>query len=61
MSDLDVLDRSYVTNCYLQVRENETADYLFRFESGDRAVVKLDGYAIIPMEEYRRLRACGYS
>lgn len=44
---------SYVRHCYFQPRP--TDETLFAFEEDGRAVVRLDGYAIIPMERYHQL------
>ena len=46
---------SYVKNCILHPRKDE-ADCMFKqLESGIYAA-RLDGYAIIPVEEYNRLK-----
>ena len=43
---------SYVKNCYIQAREG---DYCFD-QNDDGIFAHLDGYAIIPIEEFERLR-----
>jgi len=46
---------SYITNCFVKIRQDEKADMLFRFEENGSATVKLDRYAIIPIEDYYTL------
>jgi hypothetical protein len=57
---------SYIKNCFFSLRDGDTA-----FSAGDKGalfygvgnadvsviIVRLDGYAIIPREEYDRLKA----
>ncbi len=45
---------SRVKNCYFAVREGSD-ETLFCFGADGRAVVDLNGYAIIPIEQYNRL------
>ena len=49
-------DGSYVTNCYVKRRETDPSPYLF-FQTPDGESLRphLNGYAIIPIEEYREL------
>lgn len=44
--------QSRLTNCLIITRDGET---LFYFDEEDRILASLDGYAIIPIEEYERL------
>ncbi len=46
---------SYVKNCLIMMREGD--DCLFYFDNHMQAYrIQLDGYAIIPMEEYDRMK-----
>lgn len=48
-------DGSYVRNCLIKFREDHT-DFLFGISSdGSKMLVKLDGYAIVPIYEYEEL------
>ena len=48
---------SYVKNCLISMREGD--DCLFYFDNHMQAYrIQLDGYAIIPMEEYDSLVKC---
>ncbi len=54
-------DGSYVCNCYIGRREDESADALFK-QNGDESIAAfLNGYAIIPLEEYAALTGEDYS
>ena len=44
---------SYVRNCLIFTRGED----LFNVDEEYRFIATLDGYAVIPMEEYDRLRA----
>ena len=50
--------RSYITNCFIGPRPGENK-VLFeppgKDDTGD-VIVRLDGYAVIPIEEYKRLK-----
>lgn len=49
-------DVGYVKNCIIKRRKDDKSNYLF-FADGDKGVIAfLDGYAIIPVEEYNRMR-----
>lgn len=49
-------DGSYVHNCIINRRENEKAPRLFSKNIEDEGIVtQLNGYAIIPIEEYFEL------
>jgi hypothetical protein len=43
---------SYVKDCLLSPRQGET---LFHVKKNGEVVVRLEGYAIIPKEDYERL------
>lgn len=43
---------SYVRNCLWQAREHE---YLFSINLDGEWIASLDGYAIIPIEEYEKI------
>ena len=46
-------DGSYVRNCIIQRRIDDSSDSLFSIaHDGSRMVTKLDGYAIVPREFY---------
>ena len=47
-------EESHIINCYFELKDNEK-DSLFTSYGDERFIVKLDGYAIIPMEEYTKL------
>ena len=50
-------DGSFVHNCYIARRRGEKAPLLFRQESdGSKLIAFLNGYAIIPLEEYKKLK-----
>ena len=50
-------DGSYLHNCHIVFRENDKAKYLFHKDSEDKSLTAfLNGYAIIPLEEYYRLK-----
>lgn len=51
--------KGYVRNCLLIRRDTDESPYLFHAD-GDVCTPALDGYAIIPVEEYQRL-LLGYS
>ncbi len=49
---------SFLRSCFIKPRPNSENDPMFvvsRF--GTRIIARLDGYAIIPMEEYKALTA----
>lgn len=48
-------DGSFILNCILRRRVNDNSDYLFR-QSNESVSVFLNGYAIIPIEEYFELK-----
>jgi hypothetical protein len=50
----DNKNKSYIYNCFVSPKEGETELLLQIFE--DTAIVRLNGYAIIPMEEYNKLK-----
>lgn len=50
--------KSYVTNCFIKARSDEKEPYLFRHDGNTMPglmEVRLDRYAIIPIEEYEAL------
>jgi len=48
-------DGGFVHNCHLIPRGDEKADYLF-YQDGDKSITAfLNGYAIIPLEDYFKL------
>lgn len=52
----ETLDGSYVHDCLIKRRSDDTSDVLFFVPSdGSRMVTKLRGYAIVPREEYESL------
>lgn len=46
--------KSHFTNCLFELKENEQ-NSLFTNYGDETFIVKLDGYALIPMEKYRKL------
>ena len=46
--------RSYITNCYFKGRSDQKG-CLFSYKDGEIHRVHLDGYAIVPIEEYEKL------
>lgn len=50
-------DPGYVNNCILVTRCSEYPNPLFIIEDGGRFVPHLDGYAIIPVEDYQTMTA----
>jgi hypothetical protein len=46
---------SYITNCYLKRRDGDDSPYLFRDDQDGNIIVHLDGYAIVPADEYHDL------
>lgn len=48
--------KSRIENCIIQGKNNET---IFAFKEDGSAIVNLDGYAIIPRDEYLRLKEYG--
>jgi hypothetical protein len=50
----DPWPHSYVRNCYVNMREG--TDFLFYVDAEGRLFCHLDGYAIVPKEEYFKLR-----
>jgi len=49
-------DGSYLHNCFLVRRNNDPSNILF-YQDGDNGVTaRLNGYAIIPLEEYFELK-----
>ena len=50
------LDGSYVHDCIIKRRLDDTSDALFFVPEGEaKMITKLRGYAIIPREEYESL------
>ena len=50
-------DGSYVHNCYIAPRSGEKAFVLFGYEPvGGGITAFLNGYAVIPLEEYKKLK-----
>ena len=50
-------DQSYVINCIIKPRCCDKGKKLFSVDwNASRFIVKLDGYAIIPKEEYELLK-----
>lgn len=48
-------DGSYIHNCFIKRRENEKSSILF-YQDGDESISAfLNGYAVIPLDEYFRL------
>ena len=47
-------EESHIINCYFELKDNEK-DSLFTSYGDERFIVKLDGYAIIPIEKYTKL------
>lgn len=47
------MSEGYIRNCVIRPRENH-AGFLLNSETGE---ARLDGYAIIPVEEYERLKS----
>ena len=54
-------DGSYLGNCHLQRRENDPAPYLFNQSGTEYISCCLNGYAIIPLEEYQKLTGQDFS
>ncbi len=51
------MEESYLQNCYIKPRPGD--NILMGTISGDRTVIqtiRLDGYAIVPREEYEKLQ-----
>lgn len=48
-------DGSFVHNCIIEKRHNDKARFLFS-ASDDTVTCSLNGYAIIPIEEYAKLK-----
>ena len=48
----DQYENGYVKNCIINAKEGETA---FSIDTKGKITPYLDGYAIIPVEEYERL------
>lgn len=53
-------DGSHLHNCVIQIREDSKASWLFD-GTGETVTCFLNGYAIIPLEEYARLTGEDYS
>ena len=49
-------EESHIINCYFELKDNEK-DSLFTIYDDERFIVKLDGYAIIPIEKYTELKS----
>ena len=45
---------SYVTNCFIERRQDDRGVRLFENVDG-KPVIRLDGYAIVPIEKYRKM------
>ncbi len=51
-------DGSYVHNCIIKRRLDDVSDCLFEvIPDGSKMITKLNGYAIVPREEYEHLVA----
>jgi hypothetical protein len=48
------MSESYVTNCLIEPRPDQEGQ-MFYDDGGDRLIVKLDRYAIVPREKYESL------
>lgn len=49
-------DGSYVCNCFLKRRKDDSSDHIFSMkENGESITAHLNGYAIISFEEYCEL------
>lgn len=48
-------DGSYLYNCALVRRDSDPVDLLFHQDGDKSMTARLNGYAIIPLEEYVRL------
>jgi hypothetical protein len=48
--------KSYIRNCFVKVREDSEAHPPLFTEHKGEVIVRLDGYAIVPKEEYLLLR-----
>ena len=49
-------DGSYIHNCFIKRRLDDVSGALFEIPpDGSKMITKLDGYSIIPIEEYKRL------
>jgi hypothetical protein len=48
-------DGSYVHNCYIVRRDDDNGQYLFGQTDDKKITAFLNGYAIIPLEEYAQL------
>lgn len=46
----DDLEKSFVNNCYIICKPEDHP--LFKFDHEGRAIVRLDGYAIVPLDEF---------
>lgn len=49
------LDGSYIVNCFIDRRETDPSPSLFYQKDAESIIVRLNGYAIIPIEKYRKL------
>lgn len=53
--DIETPEDGYVINCHVNPKDDQVGD-MFR-PSAKGVTAHLDGYAIIPMEEYEKLKA----
>jgi hypothetical protein len=54
-------DGSYVHNCYLEGRDSDPAEFMFKQNADDSISAFLNGYAIIPIETYEELSGKDFS
>jgi len=48
-------DYSFVYNCHIKKRSDDASLYLFKQLENGHIIAALNGYAIIPLEEYNEL------
>lgn len=46
--------KSFIKNCIISAKENDT---LFASNKDGQIIARLDGYAIIPVEEYKKMKS----
>tara|TARA_R110002074_G_scaffold199659_1_gene367467 strand:+ start:3062 stop:3286 length:225 start_codon:yes stop_codon:yes gene_type:complete len=54
-------DGGFVHNCHIIVREYDKSAHIFKQLGNDSLTACLNGYAIIPMEEYAKLTGCDFN
>jgi hypothetical protein len=54
---LHIPEKPYVKNCFLYRRESDATSCLFYGKDEDEIKPYLDGYAIIPIEDYKAMKA----